>query len=68
MTAPKPSSVLCAERYEPAVVIDRATHTCCRLNGHDGPHLCPRCGSIWECPGGTVTVPHRGEPAAARAP
>ena len=44
----------CLAMYEPEAT-PPATHTCKLMDGHPGPHICPRCDSSWEQPGGLVT-------------
>lgn len=42
----------CRALYEPWVAYeDRAgTHSCCKLAGHEGPHICPDCQTVWAAP------------------
>jgi len=40
----------CSARYEPWVTRADLTHTCCKLDGHRGRHLCPTCQASWTEP------------------
>jgi hypothetical protein len=44
---------LCAAQWEPDAEA-RATHTCCKPDGHIPPHLCHVCMQAWDEPGGKV--------------
>jgi hypothetical protein len=40
----------CRALWEPNVRRSEDTHSCCRTDGHEGPHLCPLCRATWTLP------------------